>query len=146
MRSLDRLLHAKYQRNAGQRYLAAEKLAVAEKHIFRHSLLLEPQVSADSIMLGVIRRNETGLNGPCFRRFFGPGLHRNGIGHRHEIVCAVLHFAPEKPLFSSARLCSEMSLAILEAPVTRPPASLIGETVNEISIRVPSLSTRLVSQ
>jgi hypothetical protein len=47
---------------------------------------------------------------------------------------------------ASTRRRSVMSRAILEAPMMRPLASRTGETVREISMRVPSLRTRSVSK
>ena len=41
--------------------------------------------------------------------------------------------------------CSVMSRAILEAPMTFPFGPLIGETVSEMSISLPSFRTRTVS-
>ena len=46
---------------------------------------------------------------------------------------------------SRARLSSVMSRAIFEAPMISPFSFLIGETVREISTRLPSLRCRTVS-
>ena len=46
---------------------------------------------------------------------------------------------------SSTRLRSVMSRAILEAPMIRPAASMSGDTVSEISSRLPSSRIRTVS-
>jgi hypothetical protein len=45
----------------------------------------------------------------------------------------------------AACLRSVMSLAIFEAPMIRPSAFLTGDTVSEMSARVPSLRRRKVS-
>jgi hypothetical protein len=45
-----------------------------------------------------------------------------------------------------ARFCSEMSLAIFDAPMTAPLESWIGETVSDTGISVPSLRRLTVSK
>ena len=46
---------------------------------------------------------------------------------------------------SCARLLSEISRAIFEAPMISPLSFLIGDTVREISMRRPSFVSRIVS-
>ena len=52
---------------------------------------------------------------------------------------------PSSRSASSIRLRAVMSRAIFEAPMTAPAASLIGDTVREMSSSVPSFRTRTVS-
>ena len=74
-----------------------------------------------------------------------PAQAQNSDRQCKQVLDAMIHLPKQQflPFFGPFR--SEMSRAILDAPTTLPRRSLIGETVSEISTKLPFLRCRTVS-